>query len=46
MQQLNLVVQVIFWGLLGLWFWGVRIPFMEQIIGAIAFIVALLLVVH
>jgi len=46
MEQLNLVVQFIFWVLLGLWFWGVRIPFMEQIIGGIAIFVAILMVIH
>ncbi len=46
MEQVNVIAQLIFWILLGLWFWGVRFPFMEQVIGAIAFINGLLMIVH
>ena len=31
------LLQVIFWGLLGLWFLGVRFPYMETLIGILAF---------
>ena len=46
MNQVSLIAQFIFWILLGLWFLGVRFPFMEQIIGAIAVVNGLLLVIH
>jgi hypothetical protein len=43
-MEVTMIFQFLFWLLLGLWFWGVRFPFMEQIIGGIAFVNALLMV--
>ena len=45
MEQLNIIAQFLFWALFGLWMWGVRFPFMEQVIGGIAIFVALLIVI-
>lgn len=45
-MQVSLIFQLLFWILLGLWFLGVRFPYIDLIIGAIALVNGLLLVVH
>lgn len=44
-MELNLVFQFLFWVLLGLWYLGVRFPYIEFIIGGIALVNGLLLVI-
>lgn len=44
-MQVNIIAQLVFWVLLGLWFLGARFPYMEPIIGGIALFNGLLLIV-
>jgi hypothetical protein len=39
-----LIVQLLFWGLLSLWFFGVRFQYMDIILGILAGIIALAMV--
>lgn len=45
MEQVDIVAQVIFWVGLGIWYLGVRFPYLEPIIGIIALVNGLLLVI-
>lgn len=40
------IVLLFFYGLVGLWFLGLRFPFMEQIIGILSVILAILVLVQ
>ena len=44
-MEVTLIFQFLFWLLLGLWFWGVRFPYIDFVIGGIALFNGLLLVI-
>ena len=45
MEQVGLLLQVLFWLGLGLWFLGLRFQYLEPIIGVIALVNGLLLII-
>ncbi len=44
-MEVTMIFQFLFWVLLGLWFLGVRFPYIDLIIGMIALVNGLLIVI-